>query len=260
MTTQHLWLWLGPYVLLMLCMVFAMLEFTVSLLAKRPAHRRKPLDAAALRAKLAATAASRADTLRVGQACDFEFIWADSDTIDAPRLRARRSSTVRLRLLLDAERHEVRAGETAQSSGYLVGLVGWLPRLRAYAGYSANPPGASPLLDDLRTTVLAAGWTYRPVVLPFLATYGGTALVRRFTPVPLRRTSPGLLWGILYPLSYWLGIGWFLALGGPALWTARTLWLLALVSGAWWGVWGLLAWAICGFPRFWRRRRAPGQA
>ena len=254
-TTPNLWLWLGPYALLMLFMVHAMVQLTVSLLAQRPSHRRKPLTADALRAKLAALASiDTSYTLREGEDCDIEFIRTDTANATEPRLRARWSTTVTLRLLLDDARHDVRIGEASRSAGYTIGLAGWLPRLWAYAGYHAGPPGRSPLTDAISKAVLAGGWSYRPVIFPYQATYRGAAFMQWLTPAPLRQTRAVTLWGILYPLSYWLGMGWLIALGGSEMYTAHNLIILALISAVWWGIWAFLAWALCGFPRFWLRR------
>src|SRR5438128_43305 len=84
----------------------------------------------------------------------------------------------------------------------------------------------------------------------------GDELRRRLqalTPAPLRRWTARRFWGVLYPLSYVLSIGYLVAIVGSL--DRHTLLVLIGVSAGWWGVWGFLAWALSGFPAFWRRTR-----
>jgi hypothetical protein len=68
----------------------------------------------------------------------------------------------------------------------------------------------------------------------------------------MRRWPARRFWGILYPLSYLLGMGYLVMVIGSL---ERQDWLLvAGISAAWWGVWGFLAWMLCGFPIFWPRK------
>lgn len=254
-STPNLLLWLGPYAILLLLMVFAMLEFTASLLAKAPAPRRAPLAAAEMAARLHALlpqlrpfeAVERTD-------CDLELRWV-TGTQDATRfLRGSATSVVRLCILLDEVRHEVRVNESAYGYGVRGGLFGWIPKVTASAGYAAGPPGDNPVMRRIVAAAHKGGWSYRPIVLPMLATRRGLRLERRLTPRSLRGVSPARFWGALYVGSYCLAFVWLFALGGPALFTWRNLALVVLFSVIWWGVWALLAWMVCGFPKFWRQR------
>lgn len=92
----------------------------------------------------------------------------------------------------------------------------------------------------------------RPVLWWFQATHRGTRLLERLTPAPLRRWPARRFWGLLYPASYILGMGYFVAIAGPL--DGQNLLLLLGISAIWWGVWAFLVWVLVGFPAFWRRR------
>lgn len=253
-TTPNLLLWLCPYVALLVLMVFAMLEFTATLLAKAPAQRRTPIPATDLAARLHALHPQLHPFEPVASTdCDLELRWITGTQDTTRLLRGFGTSIVRLRILLDEERHEVRINEAAYGYGYRGGLFGWIPKLTASAGYAAGPPGDNPVTRRIVETVHKSGWSYRPIVLPLLATRRGLRLERSLTPRFLRGVSPAWFWGALYVGSYCLAFVWLFALGGPALFSARNLLLLGLFSVIWWGVWALLAWMVCGFPKFWRK-------
>ena len=250
---QSAW-WLLPYALLMLVMVHAMMEFTVSLLQQRAPAGRAPIAGDELRRRLLAlNDPAQPHRLVEGSDCDLEIFWATEQA--PPRGRfvvAKRASTNRLRFLLDEQRHELRMNQVSQAYGCVFGLVGWLPTLEAYFSAQSGPPGQS-LSKEISRTAQRAGWHVRPVVWWFQATRRGYRILELLTPAPLRRWPARRFWGILYPLSYAMGMGTILAIIGPL--ERDNLWILIGVSAGWWGIWGLLVWALRGFPAFWRRRR-----
>lgn len=243
---QSLW-WLAPYVLLMGVMLHAMMEFTVSLLADRPRSNRQPLPAGELCLRLLAL--NRPDQpyrLTEGQDCDLEIYW---ETAEAPLTGrfaiASRASAGRLRLLLDEPRHEVRLNRVDHSYGFFLGLAGWLPRIGGYLSFQAGPPGPA-LTGEISRVARRSGWGIRPVLWWFQATHRGYRFLEMLTPVPLRRWPARRFWGILYPLSFALGIGYLVAIIGPL--DRHNLLVLLGVSAAWWGTWGFLVWMLRGFP------------
>lgn len=60
-----------------------------------------------------------------------------------------------------------------------------------------------------------AGWSLRPVLWWFQATHRGFHRLETLTPAPLRRWSARRFWGILYPLSYLLGMSYLVVIIGP---------------------------------------------
>ncbi len=245
--------WLVPFGVLALAMVHAMMEFTVSLLAEAPKPRRRPLAADELRRRLlAANRPDFPDRLVKGEDCDLEIRWRQENAPPPGRRAAgRAASEGRLRLLLDERRRELRLNQVGRSYVYLFGLSGWLPRLRGYAGFHSGPPG-HPMAAELGRIATRAGWSVRPVIWWFQATRRGQRRLEALTPPPLRRWPARRLWGLLYPLSFVLAMGYLVLIAGPL--DRRNVLLLAAVSAAWWGVWGFLAWMLRGFPAFRRRR------
>jgi hypothetical protein len=276
---QRAW-WLGPYVLLMLFMVHAMVEFTLGLLIERPYANRKPLPAKDLKQRLLDhNLPDRPYRLVEGEEGELELQW---DVVDAAWGRQfasiKLTTYYRARLLLDEVRHEVRIQEFMRTSSFFLGFDGWIPRLHFYVSAHWGPmnvnwagqaygilPGFPPQIgevvsftlntaevkQEIGKTVRKGGWTFRPVIW--------TSQVRRsrlrtLTPAPLRRIPHGLFWGVLYPASYALGIGYLLAIIGRPGWTAHNLLIIAGISVIWWGMWGFLTWAIAGFPSSGRRR------
>jgi len=250
---QQSLLWLVPFVLLMLLMVQAMMEFTVSLLVQRPPVKRKPIPADKLRQRLlAGNEGDQSTQLIEGKDCDLKICWESGEVSQSGRwVITRAASGGCLRLLLDEQRHELRMNQVARSYYFFFGLAGWLPRLSGYAGASSGPPG-HPMAREFGLIANRGGWSVRPVLWWFQATYGGYQLLQTLTPGPMRRWPARRFWGILYPLSYLLGMGYLVMVIGSL---ERQDWLLvAGISAAWWGVWGFLAWMLCGFPIFWPRR------
>jgi len=248
---HSLW-WLVPYVVLVLLMVYAMMEFTVTLLQRPPANR-KPVAGDELRRRLLTLHnPDHSYPLVVGQDCDLEIRWQHEDVRRGRFALSRQASSSHLRFLLDEQRHELRMHQVDSGSGFFLGLEGWLPRLQGYASLSAGPPGQI-LTKDISHVAYRSGWTVRPVLWWFQATYSGSRVLQALTPAPLRRWPARRFWGVLYPLSYFLGIGYLVVIIGPL--DRHALLVLSGVSTIWWGIWGFLAWALSGFPVFWRRKR-----
>ena len=107
-----------------------------------------------------------------------------------------------------------------------------------------------------RHRVAALLWTVvfvaRPMLWWFQTTYSGYRILAALTPAPFRRWPARRFWGMLYPLSYFLGMGYLVAIIGGLDWRN---WLILLgISAVWWGFWGVFVWALVGFPAFWRRK------
>lgn len=146
----------------------------------------------------------------------------------------------------------MRLNQVSRAYYFFFGLRGWLPRLGGYASFQSGPPGQL-TTREIGRVANRAGWQVRPVLWWFQATHRGHRFLEALTPAPLRRWPARRTWGLLYPLSFFLGLGYLALIIGPL--DRHNLLLLAGVSAGWWGVWGLLAWTLCGFPAFWRRRR-----
>ncbi len=246
--------WLLPFALMMLVMLHAMMEFTVSLLVQRPQANRKPIPADVLQQRLlTVNEANLPYQLVEGNDCDLEICWELGEVPPIGRLViANAASGGRLRLLLDEQRHELRMNEVTRSYYFFFGLTGWWSRLGGYAGAHSGPPG-HPMTKELSRIANRGGWSARPVLWWFQATHRGYHLLETFTPAPLRQWPARRFWGILYPLSYILGMGYLVVILGSL--DRHDLLLLGGISASWWGIWGFLVWMLCGFPSFWRRRR-----
>jgi hypothetical protein len=246
--------YLIPYVLLMLVMVHAMMEFTVSLLVQRPPAKRKPITANELRQRLLTLHESdQPYRLLEGQDCDLEIYWKQEEASQPGRwAMARGASDSRLRFLLDEQRHELRMNQVSRSYFIFLGLHGWLPRLAGYASVQSGPPGQV-MTQEISRIANRFGWSVRPVLWWFQATHSGYHFLEAITPAPLRRWPARRFWGFLYPLSYVVGMGYLATIIGPL--DYQDVLLFLGISAAWWGVWGFLVWMLRGFPAFWRRRR-----
>ncbi|MBI4466185.1 MAG: hypothetical protein HY656_01995 [Acidobacteria bacterium] len=287
-TDQSLW-WLLPGALLSLFLVHAMVEFTAALLAKRPRPRTQPLTAEELRERLFELNDRRLPVRLVpGRDCDFELHCDPvEDSWYEPFARVRFTTYYRARLLLDESTREARWNELMRGSNFFLGFDGWVPRFqfsfwffmglgnfvwygRAYGLRPGFPPQIGAVRDfkfdtakiksQVSETITRAGWTFRPVIWWFEATHGGVRFLQALLPGPLWRVSLRRFWAVLYPVSYFLAIGALMQVGGTQAWTPHNLGILAFISAIWWGIWGLLAWMLLGFPAFWRRKaRASGE-
>ncbi|HXV43587.1 MAG TPA: hypothetical protein VEC96_11040 [Anaerolineae bacterium] len=232
-------------------MLHAMMEFTVSLLVKRPSAKRQPVPAAELRRRLLAlNKPDQPHPLVEGQDCDLEIKWSHEDARRSRFAMSRQASATHLRFLVDEQRHELRMHQMDSGSNFFVGLEGRLPRLQGSAGFGAGPPGEF-LTKEIGQVAQRAGWSARPVLWWFQATHSGFRFLQAITPAPLQRWPARRFWGLLYPLSFFLGIAYLAAISWPPDW--HDWWLIAGISAAWWSVWGFLVWMLCGFPAFWRR-------
>jgi hypothetical protein len=249
---QSLW-WVIPFVLLMLLMLHAMMEFTVSLLVQRPPADRTPILANELRRRLLAeNEVVQPYRLVEGKDCDLEIIWELGDSPHSGRWAiSKGSSHNHIRLLLDEHRNELRMNQVSRSFYFFFGLVSWLPRIEGYAAAQAGPPGVDST-KEISRIANRYGWTVRPVLWWFQATHRGYHFLETLTPTPLRQLPARRFWGILYPLSYILGIAYLIMIIGALDWD--NFLIVVGVSAAWWGTWGFLVWAIRGFPAFWHGR------
>jgi hypothetical protein len=250
---QSAW-WLIPFILLILVMVHAMLEFTVSLLARPSRRKLKPIPAAQLRERLLTlNAQDKPFQLTVGADCDLEIRSQAEEASHTARFAFARSvSSSHIRFLFDETRHEVRINQVSQSRGLALGFARWLPYLHGSLSFQSGPPGQF-FTEEFSHIAERGGWGVRPVLWWFQTTYRGYRFLERLTPPPFRRWPARRFWGCLYPLSYFAGMGYFAAILGPEV--GPNLGLILGISAAWWGVWAFLTWALLGFPPFWRRWR-----
>jgi len=246
-------LWLIPYALLLLFMVYAMMEFTASLLIVRPHRKQAPVPAEDLLNRLMAlNDAHPSIPLTDGIDCDLQMVWEMEDSHSPRRYTLWRSGgSGHLRFLLDGTRHELRMNQVTRSYNFFIGILGWIPRLEFYFGFQAGPPEDS-MTKDVRQAALRSGWSVRPVIWWFQATRRGYRFLERLTPPSLRRLPARRFWGILYPLSYLLAMVYLAAILSP-LDRSQVLMFLS-ITAIWWGIWGLLIWMLLGFPPFWQRR------
>jgi hypothetical protein len=250
---QSLW-WLLPFILLILAMVHAMMEFTVSLLARPPRKGARPISVKELRARLLTLNRSeKSYRLTEGVDCDLEIKWQSEETPRIGRFAIARSGMwSHVRFLLDESRHELRMNHVSQSHSFFLGFVRWLPHVSGYISFQAGPPGQS-ITDEISQVANKGGWGVRPMLWWFQTTHRGYRVLERITPAPFRRLPARLFWGCLYPLCYVASIVYIVLVVGPL--EERDVMLVLGVSAVWWGMWGLLTWALLGFPPFWRRWR-----
>jgi hypothetical protein len=174
------------------------------------------------------------------------------------------------RLLLDDLRREVRWYEWIRSGAFFLGLDGSRPRfmrslffqagylkVHAWTGAAVGLSGGWPprieQIDDfavdvgaLRARVVStideAGWSLRPTHLWFQTRPASFRLARAVLPAWVRLQPLRRFWGIVYPASYVLAVGYLLwAAGGFQL---QNVWIVAGITAAWWGVWGGLTWLL----------------
>lgn len=246
--------WLVPFVVLILVMIHAMMEFTLSLLVRRPRQARKPASADVLRRRLLAlNTPDRPYPLAAGEDCDLEIVWRSDTPMASGRLVIAKGSTVsRVRLLFDEQRHELRINQVSRSSYLFVGLQRWLPSVKA--GLSAHAgPAAQSITGEIEEVAQRSGWSVRPVVLWFQATRSGLQVLQSLTPALLRTWPASRSWGLVYVLSFALGVGYVVMLVGPL--EPHDLLVVLGVVGGWWGIWGFLTWMLLGFPPWWNRAR-----
>jgi hypothetical protein len=250
---QSLW-WLVPYILLVLIMLVAMMEFTVSLLVQQSPANRRPIPAKELLQRLLAESQdSQSYRLVEGKDCDLEIVWEAAGVPSSGRtVISKSSSRNHIRLLFDENRHELRLNQVSRSLYFFIGMVSWLPRVEGYTSFQSGPPEAA-MTQEISRIAIRHGWTVRPVLWWFQATHRGYQLLEKLTPKPVRRWSPRHFWGFLYPLSFLLMITYLVVIVGGL--DSVNLPVLIGVSAGWWGIWVFLVWMLSGFPAFWRGRR-----
>jgi hypothetical protein len=281
-------LWLIPFALLMLFMVHAMVQFVLSLMVKRPAARRLPASAAKLRTRLEGiNAADRPYRLAAGRDWDYELKWQVVDSDWRQRFaRVRLTSIYRARLLLDEAHREVRLQEHLRSNSFFLGFQGWMPRIhwrwsaywgpvtghwsgRVYGVMSGLPPQIGEVTsftvdtdapkEEIMKIAHKGGWAVRPVILQYQISRKWQRRLQRITPGALLRLSDRRFWGLVYPGSYLAGFVYLFLISGRELLAPGNLALVLGISAAWWGMWGLLTWALVGMPGR-RKRRGSGKA
>jgi hypothetical protein len=115
--------WLVPYAVLILLMVYAMMECTVTLLQRPPAHRKSVAGAELRRRLLALNAPDQPHPLVVGQDCDLEMRWQHEDFQRSRFVLSRHSSSSHVRFLLDEQRHELRTHQVDSGSGFFWAIL-----------------------------------------------------------------------------------------------------------------------------------------
>ncbi|GEM_PF-1480451 len=278
--------WIVPGFLLAIFMVFAMMEFTITLTLRRPPRNRKPVSGDELRQRLLAlNKGDRPYRIVEVKDCDLELNW---DVVDKSwyEIFAKVKLTViyRARALLDEAQHEVRWFEMVRWSNFFLGFDGWRPRFNwsiyALWGYIdvvwtgiayGIQPGFPPRIGrvykfslntiqakkEIRRVVNESGWTFRPVLWWFQVNRNSYGAFQALMP----NVSARRFWGILYPVSYFFTIGYIIYVADPkgigGLLSLHNLTPVLLFSALWWGIWGFIAWIFSGFPPFWRRFQHP---
>lgn len=279
--------WLLPAAAIAVFMLVAMMRFTVSLLTRPSRRRSQRMGAAELCERLVALSAADGSYRVVkGGHGRLELAW---DVVAAAWLerfaRVKLTVAYRARMLLDEVRGEVRWFESVRSSSFFLGFDGWHPRWNWSFFYRSGLvnvtwsglaygilPGFPPRIgrvqefhvdtvavkEEIRTVVKAAGWGFRPTstaleVSPRFVR-GHRRALDLLVPVAWREWPERRVWGVLYPLSFALFFAYLIFIAGsPAMVTPGDVGVLAVVVGSWWGLWGLVTWALLGFPRPWRR-------
>lgn len=262
-------LWIVPGVVLSLFMVFAMMEFTVAVLRREPKRIGKPVDGATLRQRLLALN-ELGNPYRLVEDEDKKYdLLLDWEVVDAswrrPFAKVKLTTAYGARMLLDEERHEVRWYEWLRSANTFIGFDGWVPRFNfSYffrAGYLnvvwkgtayGLLPGWPPRIGrvyhfslntievkkEIGEIITESGWILRPTHLWFQTRRGTLSLGKRLLPARIRQLPPHRFWGVVYPLSFVAAIGYLLFVTGA--YDPDTLLIVALVSAAWWGIWGFI--------------------
>jgi hypothetical protein len=286
MSGSSLW-WFGLAFPLALFMVVAMMEFTVRLLVRSPRGRRNPVDRETLEQRLLEHAFETLP-VRITLAGGGGLEIRDYVLGDEQRERFRRvafSIAYRARMALDERRHELRWYESVRGRTLFLGFDGWVPRVhaglwyqggqvdmvgtvRAYALQPGFPRRTGPafdfeldtvrLKDEIADIVTRAGWSFRPVTLPFFASGRWLRLSQRILPAWFSRLPERWFWGVTYVASYVLVIGylmWFASLSDPSARNRGNLLIVLIVSAGWWGVWGILTWLLLRLPGLRRFKR-----
>jgi hypothetical protein len=268
-------------VVLSLLMVESMMQFTSALLERPPTRRQR--NALALEVLSNALIALHGDGYAVEQRgrAGLAVRWdALRGAVAPPGTRFKLTADWKTRMLLDARRREARWYESVRTSSVFVGFTGLRPLFSfgwyyqggylsgvwsgtAYLVTDDFPPkiidarsfeiDTDALREAFIDIVTSAGWTFRPVTLPFYTSPRWLSLTQRVVPGRLATVPRRRLWGIVYPTVFFLLIAFILApLERLSLGDAL---IVLLVICAWWGVWGLLAWLLSRTPRTRRKAR-----
>ena len=269
-----------PLFVIAIFMLEAMMQCTLALVMGKPRQWKQHATADELRAKLLAlTTPGQPWRIEPGTDCDLRLVWDALDAEWRAQWRTVKLSVIYdARLLLDEVRHELRINEHVRTANTFVGFTGWSlvaswrwsaswgivegswagvaygmrhtrwPRVGDAVPYVVS---SSAETKAIAKVARQAHWTVRPVFWPFQATRHGLALFRRVMPDRLEVAPSRRFWSIAYPASFAaFALYLLLLIGVPDV--HNTL-VLLLIFGVWWGIWCPLAWALCGFPRFWQR-------
>ena len=276
----------NPWILLSgaalsLVMVFAMMECVVAFVGRNRKHRRRvaTITRDALLARIEALNETHGSfRIRPSEHADLEVVFDPVDSAWRARFsRVKLTTVYRAKLVLDAERHEIRWFEFVRSSSVFIGFQGLWPRIRWSAwfqsgyiaarysgrmygilpGFPARIGDARPYrLDtvaikrDIGAIAKAAGWAFKPKVWWFQVKRRADGTIPRgLIPSRTRYWSELQFWSVVYPLLYVLTLGCIVvgATGGHNL-TWHSAWLPAIAMTAfWWTIWGaimLIFWVI----------------
>jgi len=131
--------------------------------------------------------------------------------------------------------------QVSRSYFFFLGLNGWIPRIRGFASVHSGPPGQM-MTNEISRIEARGGWRVHPVLWWFQASHSGYHFLEAITPAPLRRWSARRFWGLLYPLSYLLGMGYLITIIGPL--DRQDILIFSGVSAAWWGIGAFLVWLV----------------
>jgi hypothetical protein len=266
-------LWLIPGLFLALFMVHAMMQFTMALVTKSQRSGQQPVGEEELpRRLLAIRPAGGAYQVRSTNSGDITIDWQLVDPSWHERYaKVKISSKYTVRFFLDERRQEVRLYEHIRTASFFVGLddPGLRPRFTFPLSFFAGPmeavwsgtaygilPGFLPRIGESRDfsidtteaknvvleTCRKSGWTWRQVFWLPETTQWGFTLSQALVPGPLRQWPGRRFWGVLYPLSYVLSLGYLLTVSGA--WNIRIAIIVGGVSLAWWGLWAFITWAL----------------
>ena len=134
---QSLW-WIAPFACLMLLMVFAMMQFTATLLVKQPSRQRERASVEALRQRLLDLNDKPSTPYEVVQSAESDLeLRRGGDPSEGPF-----SNRYRALLLFDEPKHQVRSYESLRTvstfRGSVTSIFSWWVSLRT--GYLGLDP------------------------------------------------------------------------------------------------------------------------
>jgi hypothetical protein len=124
---------------------------------------------------------------------------------------------------------------------------GWFPAIEDARDFSVD---VATLRERISTIIAKGRWTLRPTHIWFQTGPTLFRVTQSIVPDTIRLLPRKRFWGIVYPASYVLAIAALWA--GSGKWTTEGILIVAGISAAWWGMWGLLVWPAL-------RAAAPGR-